>query len=200
MTTPKIAKALSNLDDELIAAAAEEQAAPRLLTKKKVLALLAACLILVGTFAMMGMEKAPVGPTPEQMREAELMFFDDMIEMYQDDPEMVAYYTKWREIEIPSPWPEEWQNEDGSMKDFVTLDMLYEIFYDSVQYQYLMENPEMHRGIQTGSIELSLDENRFVGVATGVLMYRAEIDEEGNIIKEEGQKLDWDEQSAEYAD
>jgi len=188
MTTPKIAKALSNLDDELIAAAAEEQAAPRLLTKKKVLALLAACLLLVGTFTMMGTAPKPVGPTPEELKAEYQHWFDDMIEMYQDDPEMLAYYTKWREIDISaSPYPDEWKNKDGSMKDFVTTAMLYEAFYDSLQYQFIMEDPSMHRG-WNASVNIYMDEDRFVHMTTGVVTYQATYDEQGNLLNERGEK------------
>jgi len=173
MTEPTIMKAMDHLDDDLIAAAAERKAAPRLLTKKKFVALLAACLLLVGTFAMMGMEEKPVELTWEEIQankyEANLVYFDDMIEMYKDNPEMLAYYTKWRGVEFPDPYPAEWRNEDGSMKEFVTVPMLYEAFYDSLQYEFIMDDPIMKNGYNA-SVSIWLDEKRHVNMMTGVVV------------------------------
>jgi len=106
----------------------------------------------------------------------------------QDDPEMLAYYTKWREIDISaSPYPDEWKNKDGSMKDFVTTAMLYEAFYDSLQYQFIMEDPSMHRG-WNASVNIYMDEDRFVHMTTGVVTYQATYDEQGNLLNERGEK------------
>ncbi len=181
MTTPKIAKALSNLDDELIAAAAEEQAAPRLLTKKKVLALLAACLLLVGTFAMMGTTPKPVGPTEEELKQEMLYWFDSHITLYQNDPERVAYYTKWRGVEFPDPYPAEWLNEDGSVKDFVTVEMLNEAFQESLQYQFIMEDPEFLHG-RNAYARIYLDEDRHPNIDSGYFGHLRRFNEDGILI------------------
>jgi hypothetical protein len=188
MTIPKIAKALSNLDDELIAAAAEEKAAPRLLTKKKFVALLAACLLLVGTFAMMGMEEKPAEPTRAEIEEDIQEWIVYMAEKYKEsDPEMAAYYERWIGTTFPDPYPAEWQNEDGSMKEFVTIEMLREAYYSSLEYEFIMDNPEMKRGLNA-SVQISLDENRFVHESAGVVTYHAVYDEEGNLVEEKGEK------------
>ncbi|MBR4887909.1 MAG: hypothetical protein IKU17_02065 [Clostridia bacterium] len=170
MTTPKIAKAMEYLDDELIAAAAEEQAAPRLLTKKKVLALLAACLLLVGTFAMMGMEAKPELPDPRVSWEETMKY---CIELYKDDPEMLAYYTKWYEVgyDALQPYPAEWFNEDETIKDFVTTEMLYEVLHDSLLYQHLMEYPGLQGG-RDPKVTIIIQDNKIVGYATEALGIR----------------------------
>lgn len=183
MTEPKMVKAMEYLDDDLIVAAAEEKKAAPRFTKKKVLVLLAACFMLVLSLATMGMDAEPAGPTEEQVRQSVLRWFDEHIAMYQDDPEMLAYYTKWRDIEIPDPYPAEWQNEDGSMKDFVTVEMLYEAFYDSLQYQFIMEDPVMQQALST-SVTITLDENRNVCMHTNAVVGEVKRDEEGNIISE----------------
>ena len=109
MTEPTIMKAMEYLDDDLIAAAAERKAAPRLMTKRKFVALLAACLLLVGTFAMMGMETKPELPDPRVSWEETMKY---NIELYKDDAEMLSdgvknahsiffsYDRKWRDADI----------------------------------------------------------------------------------------------------
>ena len=183
MTDPKIVKAMEYLDDDLIVAAAEEKKAAPRMTKNKALVLLAACFLMLLTLATMGMDTEPAGPTEEELKQELLHWFDEHIEMYKDDPEMLAYYTKWRDIEIPDPYPAEWRNEDGSMKDFVTVPMLYEAFYDSLQYQFIMEDPVMQQALST-SIDIRLDENRRVCMTTGAVVSDVRRDEEGNIISE----------------
>lgn len=142
MTTPKIAKALSNLDDELIAAAAEEKAAPRLLTKKKVLALLAACLLLVGTFAMMGMNEEVI--INYNQKEDFLRLAEYHAE--RGESEWAEYYLDWSDVEIGKPFPAEWLNKDGTFKDFVTLEMINEKFHGSLHEQFILDAPADETG------------------------------------------------------
>lgn len=150
MTEPMIVKAMDHLDDDLIAAAAERKAAPRLMTKRKFVALLAACLLLVGTLAMMGMEEKTVGPTKEDREAAWLAYMDYSIETYKakEDYEMVAYFEKWRDVgfEALNPWPDEWENPDGSFKDYVTIAMVEEAYEGSLLQEYDFSNPEVLRG------------------------------------------------------
>lgn len=149
MTEPMIVKAMDHLDDDLIAAAAERKAAPRLMTKKKFVALLAACLLLVGTFAMMGMEAEQPGPTKEENAAAWLAHMDSQIETYAEkgDHEMVAYLEKWREIGFDAmrPWPDEWTYPDGTFKSYVTIAMIEEAYEGSLLQEYHLSNPEVMR-------------------------------------------------------
>lgn len=188
MTAPKIAKALTNLDDDLLVAAMEEkQAAPRF-TKKKALVLLAACLMLVLSLATMGMDAEPAGPTREEIEEDIQEWLVDMAEYYKEsDPEMAAYYERWIGTTFPDPFPAEWRNADGSMKEFVTLEMLREAYYSSLQYEFIMDSPDMKRG-WNASVNIYLDEDRFVHYGTGVVTYQATFDEQGNLIEERGTK------------
>ncbi len=190
MTEPKMVKAMEYLDDDLIVAAAEEKKAAPRFTKKKVLVLLAACFMLVLSFVMMGTEEAPVELSPEeryQLRhESLLVWFDDMIEMYQDDPEILAYYTKWRGTEFPDPYPAEWQNEDGSMKEFVTVQMLNEAFRESLMYEFIMDDPMMKNGMNA-SVVITLDEDRKVQMVSSVVTYQERRDEYGNFIDVKGE-------------
>lgn len=144
MTEPMIVKAMDHLDDDLIAAAAERKAAPRLMTKKKFVALLAACLLLVGTFAMMGMETEPAGPTKADREAAWLAYMDYLMKEYPYDPEMQAYCAKWIEIGFDAldPWPDEWQYPDGSFKDFVTIEMIVDVYEGSLLQEYDLSDPE----------------------------------------------------------
>ncbi len=144
-----------------------------MVTKKNGIIFLFACLLLVGVFILMGMKAEPAEPTREEIaaekQEALQVFFDDMIEMYKEsDPEMAAYYAKWRNVEFPDPYPAEWQNEDGSMKDFVTVEMLYEAFKKSNSYEYIMDDPMIDRGWRP-SIQITLDENRKVQMISSLV-------------------------------
>lgn len=148
MTAPKIAKALNHLDDELIMEAAEEKTATRFMTKKKFVALLAATLMLVLTFAMMGTAPKPLGYYTEEEREAFwLEHMDSMIAASQDDPEALAYYTKWRELgyDAINPWPDEWEYPDGTFKSFVTIEMIKEVYKGSLLEEYMLTDPVLPR-------------------------------------------------------
>ena len=173
MTEPTIMKAMEYLDDDLIAAAAERKAAPRLLTRRKVVALLAACLLLVCTFAIMGMEEKPAEPTQEEIQAALAVArrdaFDQRIETYKNDPEVVEYCMKWRDIDIPDPYPAEWFNEDGTLKEFVTEAMLYEALENSLLYESWEEDPLLNRGREPFNTIIVIQDNEIVGYMNEVL-------------------------------
>ncbi len=152
MTEPTIMKAMEYLDEDLIAEAAERKPAPRF-TKKKALVLLAACFLLILSFVMMGTEAEPAGPTEEDREAAWLAYLDYLVVANPDDPEMLAYCTKWREIgfDALNPWPDEWQYPDGSFKDFVTIEMIEEVYEGSLLQEYDISNPEYAGRIVTVS-------------------------------------------------
>ena len=152
---------------------------------KKLLILIMVCLLF---FTMTGMDAAPAGPTREEIQEDVKEWFAEMTEFYKEsDPEKSAYYAKWSEIDIPDPYPAEWRNADGTMKDFVTVEMLYDAFYKSLQYQFIMEDPDMQRGWNQ-SVNIYLDSQRRVQMNTGVVTYQAKYAEDGKLIEEKGMK------------
>ncbi|MBR4889351.1 MAG: hypothetical protein IKU17_09425 [Clostridia bacterium] len=152
---------------------------------KKLLILIMVCLLF---FTMTGMEPEPAGPTKEEIQEDIKEWFVEMTEFYKEsDPEKSAYYAKWSQIDIPDPYPAEWQNKDGTMKDFVTTQMLYDAFYNSLQYQFIMEDPDMQRG-WNASVNIYMDAERRVHMTTGVVTYQAKYAEDGTLIEEKGTK------------
>ena len=187
MTEPTIMKAMEYLDEDLIAEAAERKPAPRF-TKKKALVLLAACFLLILSFVMMGTEEAPERlPSPhilytDEMRRAD---FDMYIEQYKEtNPEEAAYYAKWRDIDIPCPYPEEWYDEYGYFKDFVTVDMLYEKYHGSLLEEFHLDSPVIRNGEdQTVIIELEGGVDFYVVAAT---IAHGIVDESGNVVDENG--------------
>ena len=136
------------------------------LPMKRLLAVLLAGLLF---FAMSGMEAA-TRPTKAEIQEDVQEWFDDMIKLYEEsDPERAAYYAKWKDIDIPSPYPAEWQNEDGTMKSFVTEEMLREAFTGSMLEQFYLEDPVMQRGWNQ-CVSIVLDEDGSVGYMVSVVV------------------------------
>lgn len=80
-------------------------------------------------------------PDPE---EAWIGYMEYRMKVNQSDPEVQAYCTKWLEIgfDALNPWPDEWQYPDGSFKDFVTIEMIVDVYEGSLLQEYDISDPE----------------------------------------------------------
>lgn len=128
---------------------------------KRLLAVLLAGLLF---FAMSGMDTQVI---PEYDHHED---FKRLAEVFKEsDPAMAAYYEKWSTVDIPDPYPEEWYASNGKMKDFVTLEMLYEKFHGSVLEELYLDSPDIKSGYNQ-KIEIHLHDDGLVTYCVSALV------------------------------